>query len=127
MLSDSRTHTTLPSADMARARAFYEGVLGLVPEFAEPGGVMYTTGAGTHFLVFPLGGRGSGSHTQIGFAVADILAAVGELRRGASRSRPTPSMASIRPARSPRPAPFGPPGSRTRMGNLLSVVQGASV
>jgi catechol 2,3-dioxygenase-like lactoylglutathione lyase family enzyme len=126
MLSDSRTHTTLPSADLARARPFYEGVLGLVPEFAAPGGVMYTTGGGTHFLVFPSGGRASGAHTQIGFAVADIGAAVAELKaRGITFE--TYAFDGFDPAGSIatngdiRAAWFKDPD-----GNLLSVVQGAS-
>jgi catechol 2,3-dioxygenase-like lactoylglutathione lyase family enzyme len=76
MLSTSPTHTTLPVADLERAREFYEGVLGLVPESVNPGGVMYATGGGSRLLVFPSGGRASGTHTQIGFTVADIVAEV---------------------------------------------------
>lgn len=80
MLSNSATHTTLPVADLAVARTFYEGILGLVPESVAPGGVMYATGEGSRFLVFPSGGRSSGSHTQMGFTVPDIAAAVADLK-----------------------------------------------
>lgn len=80
MLSTSTAHTTLPVADLDRARPFYEEVLGLTPEFVTPGGAMYVTRSGSRLLIFPSPGRPSGAHTQIGFTVADIDAEVAELR-----------------------------------------------
>jgi len=80
MLSNSSAHTTLPVSDLDHARTFYEGVLGLVHESVEPGGVMYLTGPGARVLIFPSRGKASGSHTQVGFVVADIDAEVAELR-----------------------------------------------
>ncbi|MGH2464168.1 MAG: VOC family protein [Candidatus Limnocylindrales bacterium] len=126
MLSDSRTHTTLPTTDLARARTFYEGVLGLVPEFVAPGGVMYATAGDSHFLVFPSSGLASGAHTQMGFGVADVDAAVADLKgRGLVFEAydfpgfdPTSSIATTGEIRA---AWFTDPD-----GNLLSVVQGAS-
>jgi len=79
MLAQARTHAALPATDLARARRFYEEVLGLVPEEVMPGGVLYGTAAGTRFLVFPSSGRSSGTHTQIGFLVEDIEAEVADL------------------------------------------------
>ncbi len=81
MLTQARTHAALPAADLARARRFYEEVLGLVPDEVAPGGVLYGTGEGTRFLVFPSSGSASGTHTQMGFTVADIEAEVADLKR----------------------------------------------
>jgi catechol 2,3-dioxygenase-like lactoylglutathione lyase family enzyme len=123
MLSTSAAHTTLPVADLDRARAFYEQVLGLTPEFVSPGGAMYVTTAGSRLLVFPSPGRASGSHTQIGFTVADIEAEVSALKdRGVGFE--TYDMPGFDPATSiavadaVRVAWF-----KDLDGNLLSVVQ----
>ena len=72
-------HTTLPVADLDRAKKFYREKLGLSPSTEEPGGVFYEVGP-TRFLVFPAGGRASGEHTQMGFTVDDIDSAVAELK-----------------------------------------------
>jgi catechol 2,3-dioxygenase-like lactoylglutathione lyase family enzyme len=72
-------HTTLPVADLDRAKKFYREKLGLSPSTEEPGGVFYEVGP-TRFLVFPAGGRASGEHTQMGFTVDDIESAVAELK-----------------------------------------------
>ncbi len=80
MLASAPTHTTLPAADLERARRFYEGTLGLTPADVQPGGVFYETGGGSRFLVFPTTSQASGTHTQIGFQVDDIVAEVAELR-----------------------------------------------
>lgn len=81
MLAQARTHAALPVADLDRARRFYEGVLGLVPDEVTPGGAIYGTAEGTRFLVFPSSGRATGTHTQIGFTVTDIEAEVADLKR----------------------------------------------
>ena len=80
MLSSAKAHTTLPAADLDRARGFYEGKLGFVAADVQPGGVFYDAAGGTRFLVFPSSGRASGGHTQIGFQVDDIEAEVADLR-----------------------------------------------
>jgi len=80
MLPSARTHTTLPAADLDRARRFYEETLGFLPASVQPGGVFYEAAGGTRFLVFPSSGQASGSHTQIGFQVDDIEAVVADLR-----------------------------------------------
>jgi catechol 2,3-dioxygenase-like lactoylglutathione lyase family enzyme len=80
MLKDARIHTTLPAADLARARAWYAEKLGLTPVDEQPAGLFYECAGGTRFLLFPSSGRPSGSHTQIGFSVADIVAEVRDLR-----------------------------------------------
>lgn len=80
MLSERRVHTTLPVADMERARGFYEGTLGFVPLAILPAGVRYAAADGTVFLIFPTQGRPSGTHTQMGFTVPDLDAEVADLR-----------------------------------------------
>ena len=79
MLTNRATHATLPAADLSRARAFYEGKLGLQPAMEAPGGIMYESG-GTRFLVFPTRGTSSGEHTQMGWVVDDVAAEVAELK-----------------------------------------------
>lgn len=81
MLAQARTHAALPAADLDRARRFYEEVLGLVPAAVTGGGVLYGTAEDTRFLVFPSAGRAAGTHTQMGFTVADIGAEVADLKR----------------------------------------------
>jgi catechol 2,3-dioxygenase-like lactoylglutathione lyase family enzyme len=81
MLKDRKLHATIPVADMARARAFYEGTLGFAPSAIEPGGTMYDAGGGTRFVLYPSGPlAGTAAHTLAGFSVADIDAEVAELK-----------------------------------------------
>lgn len=80
MLADHPAHATLPAADLARARRFYEDVLGFAPQAVMASGVMYASAGGTTFLVFPSTGRASGTHTQLGFTVTDLDATVRDLR-----------------------------------------------
>jgi predicted enzyme related to lactoylglutathione lyase len=69
----------LPAQDLDRARAFYADKLGLEPVEERPGGLRYRCG-GTVFSLFASTGAASGEHTQVGWAVDDIEAAVAELR-----------------------------------------------
>jgi catechol 2,3-dioxygenase-like lactoylglutathione lyase family enzyme len=79
MLTDVRTHTTLPVQDPVRAKAFYADKLAMEPVSETPGGNFYETG-GSRFLLYPTQGRPSGAHTQMGFAVDDIEATVAALK-----------------------------------------------
>lgn len=79
MLANYPVHTTLPAGDMERAKQFYSKTLGLSIESEAPGGIFFRSGS-TRFLVFPTAGRPSGSHTQMGWAVADIEAEVSDLK-----------------------------------------------
>jgi catechol 2,3-dioxygenase-like lactoylglutathione lyase family enzyme len=68
-------------ADMARARAFYEGVLGLRPgtEMGE-GNVSYACGEGTQLVVYASPAHaGKSTATLAGFSVGDVQRAVEEL------------------------------------------------
>jgi catechol 2,3-dioxygenase-like lactoylglutathione lyase family enzyme len=80
MLKIKDARATLPAQDLARARKFYEGKLGLkAVEDSPDGGAVYEAGA-TRFLVFPSRGKASGDHTQMGFQVEDITLAVRDLK-----------------------------------------------
>src|SRR6185503_19587259 len=78
-LRDGGVSTRLPAQDLARARAFYADKLGLEPVEERPGGLHYRCGAGT-FALYHSAGTPSGTHTQMGWKVADIDAVVEWLR-----------------------------------------------
>jgi catechol 2,3-dioxygenase-like lactoylglutathione lyase family enzyme len=69
----------LPAQDLERARRFYAEKLGLHPVQTRPGGLRYECGGGV-FALFQSSGRPSGEHTQMGWQVDDIDAAVADPR-----------------------------------------------
>lgn len=71
--------TRLPAQDLDRARAWYREKLDLEPSEAREGGLLYRVGDGA-FALFTSGGQAAGTHTQMGFEVDDIEAAVRLLR-----------------------------------------------
>ena len=79
MLKDSTVTAIVPATDLGRARSFYADTLGLTPSQEFPGGLFYTTGPGTSFLLyetqFP-----SGDHTVARWHVDDVASEVAELR-----------------------------------------------
>jgi catechol 2,3-dioxygenase-like lactoylglutathione lyase family enzyme len=79
MLKDGEVATRLPAQDLERARAFYAEKLGLEPLEERPGGLRYRCG-NSYFAVFQSTGAASGTHTQMGWEVADIEATMAELR-----------------------------------------------
>lgn len=79
MLGDGEVATRLPAQDLERARAFYAEKLGLEPLEERPGGLRYRCG-NSYFVVFQSTGAASGTHTQMGWEVADIEATMAELR-----------------------------------------------
>ena len=76
---DAHVETRLPCEDLERARAWYSENLGLEPTEEREGGLRYVFGA-TEFALYASAGRSPGTFTQMGFYVADIEAAVAELR-----------------------------------------------
>ena len=72
MLKDYNSIATLAVSDLARAREFYEGKLGLEPETLDEtsGVVRYNTGA-TAMLVYESGFAGTNEATAVNFAVRD--------------------------------------------------------
>ena len=81
MLTKRRCHTTIPVSDLAKARTFYEGVLGFTPYEVNPVAVLYEAGEGSKFAVTRSSGKASGTHTQMGFTVTDIEDEVADLKR----------------------------------------------
>lgn len=123
MLSQARFYPTIPAQDMDRARRFYEEVVGLTPGEVSPAGVFYDGVEGTRFLLFPSSGAPSGTHTQMGFRVADLESEVDALR-GRGVTFETYDMPGFDPATSIATLPNG----RTAWfhdteGNLIGVVE----
>ena len=81
MLSDARFETSLPCSDLQRAKSFYADELGLTPTHEGPAGAFYQGRDRTRFILFPSSGSASGSHSQMGFMVADIDAEVRDLKQ----------------------------------------------
>jgi catechol 2,3-dioxygenase-like lactoylglutathione lyase family enzyme len=79
MLKNGRVATRLPAQDLERAKAFYAEKLGLEPVEEREGGLRYVCAAG-EFGLFESSGSASGDHTQMGWEVDDIEAAVRDLR-----------------------------------------------
>jgi catechol 2,3-dioxygenase-like lactoylglutathione lyase family enzyme len=82
MLIDAQATTPIPVSDIERARAFYEGVLGLDPTDvnADTGEATYRCGDGTWFFVHPSAYAGTNQATALAFMVADIEAEMEDLR-----------------------------------------------
>src|SRR3990167_2529879 len=81
MLSDASVTTMLPVKDMDRARAFYEGCLGLKPSGFRPDEKFIYTVDGTTLALFPKPEGTKADHTAISFRVADIAASIEELKQ----------------------------------------------
>lgn len=79
MLEHSEVAARLPARDLARARSFYAQRLGLEPVEERAGGLRYVCGGGS-FALFESAGAAAGTHTQMGWEVADIEATVAALR-----------------------------------------------
>lgn len=79
MLENSNVYATIPAQDLERAKSFYADKVGLKPEEETPEGIRYRCGNG-RFLLFESSGAASGDHTQMGWDVDDIEAAVVELQ-----------------------------------------------
>lgn len=81
MLSHAAVTTMLPVKDMARARAFYEGRLGLEPGGLRPDGKFVYQVGGSTLALFPKPEGTKADHTAISFHVADIVASIDALQR----------------------------------------------
>lgn len=81
MLTDASVTTMLPVVDMDRARAFYEGRLGLKPGGFRPDGKFVYVVGGSTLALFPKPEGTKADHTAISFKVSDIAASILELKR----------------------------------------------
>jgi catechol 2,3-dioxygenase-like lactoylglutathione lyase family enzyme len=80
MIKELRTHTTLPAADLNRAKKFYSEKLGLTPASESESGIFYEVAGGTRFILYPTPNPTRGGHTQIGFTTGDLERDVADLR-----------------------------------------------
>jgi catechol 2,3-dioxygenase-like lactoylglutathione lyase family enzyme len=71
----------VPVLDLARAKAFYEKKLGLVPkeEYGD-GGLVYECGQGTVFFMYRSAGAGTSKANQAFWTVEDLDAEMADLR-----------------------------------------------
>jgi len=81
MLNNALVTTMLPVSDLARARAFYEGCLGLVPGGFKPDGKFVYQVGGSTLALFPKPGGTKADHTAISFKVDDIAASIAALKQ----------------------------------------------
>jgi catechol 2,3-dioxygenase-like lactoylglutathione lyase family enzyme len=81
MLANCSVTTMLPVIDIARAREFYEGRLGLVPGELKPDGKFVYQVGGSTLALFPKPEGTKAEHTAISFEVVDIAATVAGLTR----------------------------------------------
>lgn len=68
MLADHTPIATLAVSDVARAREFYENILGFTPEEEEAEGIVYASGS-SRFLVYPSTYAGTNKATAASFQV----------------------------------------------------------
>ena len=82
MISFASVTTMLPVKDLQRARAFYEGKLGFIPEGPKPDGkYLYRCGGGATIALFPKEEGTRAEHTALSFEVPDIASAIRELEQ----------------------------------------------
>ena len=81
MLSTASVTTMLPVKDIVRARAFYEGCLGLAPGGFKPDGKFVYTVGGSTLALFPKPEGTKADHTAISFQVGDLATTIEALKR----------------------------------------------
>jgi predicted enzyme related to lactoylglutathione lyase len=81
MLQSNPIYVYFPARDMARARQFYEGKLGLVPKQEINGGVVYAFANGTAAFLYPTPNAGTSKASQAFWDVADVDAEIAELKK----------------------------------------------
>lgn len=79
-LASTQVTCMLPVKDLARARRFYEERLQLEPLGAKPDGKFVYRVGGTEVALFPKPEGTKAEHTALSFKVADIRAAIAELK-----------------------------------------------
>jgi catechol 2,3-dioxygenase-like lactoylglutathione lyase family enzyme len=81
MLTHAPVTTMLPVKDLARARQFYAGRLGLKPIGLQADGKYAFDCGGATIALFPKEGGTKADHTAVSFRVPDIAASIAELQR----------------------------------------------
>lgn len=80
MLRGFPIHATVAAFDLARARAWYEEKLGLVPEQEDPGGLWYRFAGDTWLYLYGTPSAGTAQNTVAGWTVKGIESVMAELR-----------------------------------------------
>ena len=80
MLQNAPMYSYIPAKDVSRARAFYEGTLGLKPKLESAGGVVYEFGRGTACFLYPTPNAGTSQASQAFWQVEDVEREVTELK-----------------------------------------------
>jgi catechol 2,3-dioxygenase-like lactoylglutathione lyase family enzyme len=79
-LNTARVEAAIAVSDLPRARAFYEGQLGLERSTVEEGGVRYECGEGTRIFIYESPeNAGRSPATSAGFFVTDLDATMADL------------------------------------------------
>ena len=81
MLQSNPIYVYFPAQDMARARQFYEGKLGLLPQQEVNGGVVYAFANGTAAFLYPTPNAGTSRASQAFWDVKDVDAEIAELKK----------------------------------------------
>ena len=79
MLSAAPIRAYIPATNVARARKFYEEIVGLRPKEDYAGGVIYACGNSEVFL-YPTPNAGTSKASQAFWSVTDVEAEVAELK-----------------------------------------------
>ena len=80
MLANAAIVPYIPVSNVARARKFYEGTLGLTPREEYAGGVIYECGTGSWVFMYPSPGAGTSKASTAFWAVDDVVAEVAALK-----------------------------------------------
>ena len=80
MLNNAPIVPYIPATNVARARAFYEQQVGLVPREEVAGGVVYECGKGSWIFLYPSAGAGTSQASQAFWQVEDVEAEVAALK-----------------------------------------------
>jgi predicted enzyme related to lactoylglutathione lyase len=80
MLQRSPLYSYIPVTDVARARQFYEGKVGLKPKEEISGGVVYEFGKGTACFLYPTPNAGTSTASQAFWQVDDVEREVAALK-----------------------------------------------
>ncbi len=88
MLQNAPMYSYIPAKDVARARKFYEEVLGFTPKTVSAAGVIYEFSQGTACFLYPTPNAGTSKASQAFWQVEDIEQEVNELvARGVTLER----------------------------------------
>jgi catechol 2,3-dioxygenase-like lactoylglutathione lyase family enzyme len=80
MIKDGQTAATLAVTDIDRARKFYTDTLGFPIIQENPGGILFQSGKGTAFFVYPSEFAGTNKATAVSINVDDFDATIADLR-----------------------------------------------